>query len=126
VHIPELLWHAQAVPHYDYLLEKPTAAAILAGGQCIPVRLPRPERYVWHKLYSSAARQAMPEKADKDLLQAVTLAAILTEHDDAAFGDSLRDAPPALRAAARKRLPAIRRALASHPQTLEQFELSLN
>ena len=123
--IPELKWHAQAVPHYDYLLEDPIPAAVLAGGHCIPVRLPRPDRWVWHKLYSSASRQGFPEKADKDLLQAVTLAALLTEQGDEAIGESLDDAPAALRTAARKRLPAIRRALVSHPQTLEQFELSL-
>jgi hypothetical protein len=126
VHIPELEWYAQAVPHYAYLLEEPSWAAILAGGHCIPVRLPRPERWLWHKLYSSATRKASPEKADKDLLQAVTLAAVMTEHHDETLADSLRDAPPALRAAARKRLPAMRRALVSHPQTLEQFEHCLN
>ncbi len=125
VHLPELEWYAQAVPHYDYLLEEPVWAAILAGGHCVPVRLPRPERLIWHKLYSSASRQGAPEKADKDLLQAVTLAALLAEQQDAVLGDSLRDAPAAVRASARKRLPAIRRALVSHPQTLEQFELGL-
>jgi hypothetical protein len=125
VPIPELRWHAQAVPHYDYLLAEPILAAVLAGGHCIPVRLPQPERFIWHKLYSSASRHGSPEKADKDLLQAVTLAALLTEQGDAAIGESLGDAPFALRSAARKRLPAIRRALASHPQTLEQFDLSL-
>ena len=125
VPIPELEWFAQAVPHYDYLLEGAREAAVLAGGHCVSVRMPRPERFVWHKLYSSAARQGFAEKADKDLLQAMTLAAILVEQNDEALGDSLRDAPAALRSAARKRRPAIRRALVAHPQTLEQFELSL-
>lgn len=32
VHIPELEWYAQTVPHYDYLLEGAHEAAILAGG----------------------------------------------------------------------------------------------
>ena len=125
VHIPELHWYAQAIPHYGYLLDEPSQAAVLAGGHCVPVRLPQPERLIWHKLYSSATRQSFPEKAQKDLLQAVTLAAILTEQNDAVLSDSLRAAPAAVRAAARKRLPAIRRALLSHPQALEQFELSL-
>lgn len=125
VPIPELEWFAQAVPHYDYLLEGAREAAVLAGGHCVSVRMPRPERFVWHKLYSSAARQGFAEKADKDLLQSVTLAAILIEQNDEALGESLRDAPAALRSAARKRRPAIRRALVAHPQTLEQFESSL-
>jgi len=119
-------WYAQAVPHYAYLLEEPAWAAILAGGHCVPVRLPRPERLIWHKLYSNASRQGAPERADKDLLQAVRLAATLTEQLEVVLGDSLHDAPVALRAHARKRLPAIRRALVSHPQTLEPFEPSLN
>jgi hypothetical protein len=109
----------------DYLLEKPSLAAVLAGGHCVPVRIPRPERWIWHKLYSSTSRQGSPEKAEKDLLQAVTLAAILTEQDEAVISDSLSDAPAALKTAARKRLPALRMALAPYPQTLEQFELGL-
>ena len=127
VRIPELQWHAQAVPHYDYLLDQPVRAAALAGGHCIPIRLPRVERWVWHKLYSSALRQGFPEKAEKDLLQAATLAAVLTERDEnEVLTDSISDAPAAVRAAARKRLPALRRTLASHPQTLEQFERGLS
>ena len=126
VPIPELLWHAQTVPHYDYLLDEPREAAILAGGHCVPVKLPRPERLVWHKLYSSASRQSFPEKAGKDLLQAVTLAAILAEQQDEVLGDSLHEVPASMATILKTRLPAIRRALAGHPQTLEQFELALS
>jgi len=125
VRMPELQWHAQAVPFYDYLLEAPAWGALLSGGHCIPVRLPQPERWVWHKLYSSASRQGFPEKAGKDLLQAATLAAVLTEQGDDTLAESARDAPAALRAAARKRLPALRRILASQLQALEQLEIGL-
>jgi len=122
VRVPELEWHAQAIPHYDYLLDKPSPAALLAGGHCVPVLLPNAERMVWHKAYASATRQGEPEKAAKDLLQAATLAAILVEQQDAALADSFRAAPAALRSTARKRLPALRRLLAAHPQALEQIE----
>ena len=125
VSLPELDWHAQAIPHYDYLLASPQEAALLAGGHCVPVRLPAPERLVWHKLYSSSSRTGEPEKAAKDLLQAATLAAVLVEQEDQALAESGRDAPSAIRTAARKRLPAVRRALAAHPQALEQIELGL-
>ena len=125
VPVPELAWHAQAVPHYDYLLASTREAALLAGGHCVPVRLPAPERLVWHKLYSSAARTSAPEKAAKDLLQAATLAAILVEQEDEALADSGRDAPAAIRIAVRRRLPAIRKTLDAHPQALEQIELGL-
>ncbi len=72
---------------------------------------PRP-LYRLHELacraqYAELKERTRAAKADKDLLQGVTLASILTEQNDAALGDSLRDAPAALRSAARKRLPAI-------------------
>ncbi len=92
----------------------------------MPVRLPRAERLVWHKLYSSASRVGAPEKAAKDLLQAATLAAVLVEQNDESLAESARDAPPALRLAAKKRLPALRKALGAHPQALEQIELGVS
>ena len=73
--LPELDWAAQAVPYYDYLLDSPESGALLAGGHCIPVRLPQPARFVWHKLYASTRRSGFPEKAVKDRQQALTLAA---------------------------------------------------
>jgi hypothetical protein len=125
VAVPELRWHAQAIPHYDYLLAGTREGAILAGGHCVPVRLPAPERLVWHKLFSSATRAGAPEKAAKDLIQAVTLAAVLVEQEDQALAESARDAPAAVRLAARKRLPTIRKALHAHPLALEQIESGL-
>lgn len=125
VPLPQLMWHAQTVPHYDYLLSQPREAAILAGGHCIPAVLPQPERLVWHKLYSSASRRSFPEKAEKDLLQAVTLAAVLTEQDGEALADSFDDVPAVMKAALRKRLPAARRVLSGHVETMEMFEVAL-
>ena len=125
VFLPELLWHGQTVPFFDYLLTEPREAAVLAGGHCVPVNLPSPDRFVWHKLYSSKARVNDPTKAGKDLLQAATLAAVLVEQDDASFEESARDVPPVVLAAARARLPQLREQLQAHPQTLEQFESAL-
>jgi hypothetical protein len=122
VPIPELMWHAQSVPHYDYLLSGPREAAILAGGHCIPILLPQPERFVWHKLYSSASRLSFPEKANKDLLQAATLAAVLTEREDHPLSESFADVPAAMKSVLKKRMPALRRALNQHPLTLDAFE----
>lgn len=97
VRIPELQWAAQAVPHYDYLLEDPDEGTMLAGWQCIPVRLPQPGRFVWHKLYSSLHRPAtFKEKAEKDRLQAITLAAVLQESEPRALATALAAAPKAL------------------------------
>ncbi len=119
--IPELQWHAQTIPFFDYLLEDSRAAAILAGGHCIPIRLPEVARMIWHKLYSSTHRTRDPAKAQKDLVQAVTLAAILIEQDSVSLRESFAAAPQELRSAARARLPQIESLLAQHPQALDGF-----
>ncbi|MHB8475492.1 MAG: GSU2403 family nucleotidyltransferase fold protein [Steroidobacteraceae bacterium] len=119
--VPELEWHAQAIPYYDYLLEGSRAAAMLAGGHCIPIQLPQATRMVWHKLYASTRRTKEPTKAEKDLVQAVTLAAILIEQDSVALHESFRSAPRELRAAALSRMPRIETMLAEHPQALDGF-----
>jgi hypothetical protein len=96
VRIPELEWTAQAIPHYDYLLEKPEASAVLAGSHCIPVRLPQAGRLVWHKLYSSTQRAGMVDKAEKDRRQALVLGAALIEMDPTALRRSFDQAPTAM------------------------------
>jgi hypothetical protein len=121
VAIPELHWHAQTIPFYDYLLEDSRPAAILAGGHCVPIMLPEVTRMIWHKLYSSAHRAEDPTKAEKDLVQAVTLAAILIEQDSVSLRESFRHAPRKLRTAAISRLPRIERLLVEHPQALDAF-----
>lgn len=125
VALPELQWHAQTVPHLDYLLGEPRSASVLAGGHCIPVLVPAPERFVWHKLYSSASRPQDRAKAGKDLLQAATLLAALVEDDDLRWAESAGDVPAAVFAAARSRRPALRRLLAAHPRALEEVERAL-
>ncbi len=121
VAVPRLQWHAQCVPFYGYLLEGSRAAAMLAGGHCIPILLPDVRRMIWHKLYASTQRVNDPTKADKDLLQAVTLAAILVEQDGVSLQESFRNAPRELREAALSRLPKIESLLVQHPQALDGF-----
>ena len=121
IQVPELEWHAQTIPHFDYLLEDSRKAAMLAGGHCIPIRLPQPDRMIWHKLYASTQRKGSTDKAEKDIRQAVTLAAILVEQDSARLMESFSDAPAALQTAIRSRLPRIQPFLAAHPETLDAF-----
>lgn len=125
VALPEMQWHAQTVPHFDYLLHEPRRAGVLAGGHCIPVDIPAPERLAWHKLYSSAHRRQDIAKAEKDLVQAATLLTALVEDDPPSLLESVRDVPAQVRNAARRRLPALRKLLAAHPQALEEVEASL-
>jgi hypothetical protein len=124
--IPELNWHAQTVPYFSYLLQDARQALVLAGGHAVPVLLPSPERFVWHKLYSSTARIATRDKAAKDLIQAATLVAVLVEQDDALLAETLIDAPHELVQASRARLPALRELLARHPQALAAMEAALS
>jgi len=119
--VPELEWHAQAIPFYDYLLEGSRAAAMLAGGHCIPIKLPQVTRMIWHKFYASTHRTKDPTKAEKDLVQAVTLAAILIEQDSVSLHESFRGAPRELRTAALSRMSRIETVLAEHPQALDEF-----
>ena len=122
------MWRSQTVPYFNYLLTRPRHAAILAGGHCIPVWLPEPVRFVWHKFYSSASRRSFPEMADKDLLQSATLAAVLVEQYNEPSADALTDVPVAMKVAMKvalvKQLPALRRLLHGHPQTRQAFELA--
>ncbi len=121
VEIPELAWHAQTIPYYDYLLEDTQSAAMLAGGHCIPIKLAHVQRLIWHKFYSSTQRRGDPAKAEKDLLQAVTLAAIVVDQESTDLQESYRAAPQALRAAALTRMPRILALLGAHPQVHDVF-----
>ena len=121
VAVPELAWHAQVVPFFGYLIENSRPAAILAGGHCIPIMLPEATRMVWHKLYSSTRRRQDPTKAERDLVQGATLAAIVVEQGGVLLRDSFRGAPGELRKAALSRLPRLERLLAEHPQARDEF-----
>jgi hypothetical protein len=119
--VPELDWHALAVPFYDYLLEDSRDAGILAGGHCICAKLPDVTRMIWFKLYASTRRGRDFALAEKDLEIAATLAAILVERENAVLRESYREAPRALRNAAHSRLQQLERLLAEHPQARDEF-----
>ena len=123
--VPELAWHAQTVPFFDYLLEAPRAGAVLAGGHCIPANLPEPARFVWHKLFSSTRRHADTAKARKDLQQAAVLAAVLAELEDGALEEAASAAPKEVLDAARARVPTLRELLASHPAAVDAIDAAL-
>jgi len=126
VHLPELGWHAQSVPYFDYLLTSPRQAAILAGGHCVPVKAPAPERLAWHKLYSSTRRGNDTANAEKDLRQGATLLAVLVERDNLDLSMSARAVPEDVLNAARQRLPALQSLLEPHPQALDEVERALH
>ena len=107
VNIPELDWSAQTVPYFDYLLHDPSPGAVLAGNHCIPVQLPQAARFVWHKLYSSTKRAGFREKAEKDLRQALTLAAVLVDTEDVLLRAAFEEAPAEMIASIRPIVPVL-------------------
>ena len=126
VPVPEMDWHAQSIPHFDYVLTSPRRVSMLAGGQCVPVSAPAPERLAWHKLYSSTRRlHHDAAKADKDLRQAATLMAVLVERDNIDLAVSTKEVPTTVLDAARKRLPSLQVLLAPHPQALNEVKRAL-
>ena len=110
IKVPELDWCAQAVPYYDYLLDDAEPGAVLAGGHCIPVRLPQASRFVWHKLYASTQRHGFPEKAAKDRQQALVLAARLADSESHLLVRAFQAAPAPLVASIR---PILRKLIES-------------
>jgi hypothetical protein len=82
VPVKELAAHAQTVPLLDFLVGEALEGAILSPNQVIPVKLPAPERFVVHKLFSS-----------KDFDQAATLAAFLEEETPGKLRDAFRALP---------------------------------
>jgi hypothetical protein len=125
VPVPELNWAAQAMPHFDYLLAEPTGASVLAGWQCIPVRIPRAERMVWHKLYTSVKR-AEASKRSKDFLQAAVLSAALMDNEPEALRTAWEAAPESMISPVRALLPKLKSELASHPEAVDFFETALS
>lgn len=114
VRIPELEWAAQTIPHYDYLLDSPEPAAVLAGWHCIPVRVPQAARMVWHKFHSSAKRQDSA-KAAKDRRQGIILAAAVTESEPTSLQKAFKHAPAAMVAPIKRLVGDLVSELAGHP-----------
>lgn len=125
VRVSELAWAGQEIPFYDFLLEAPYDAVALSGGHCIPVRIPQLGRFILHKLYSAAERNAMREKAEKDLKQATLLLAVAARDDALEVTSAIKDCPTKMR---EKLLPAVRlvrERLSEHPEALDMLA-SLN
>ncbi len=102
VRVEELGAHAQAIPHLDFLIRNPMDSVVLSPNQVIPIRVPSPEHFVLHKLFSSQSRKSDRDKARKDLEQAAVLAAVLEEESPGALREAFRKFPPGGKAAAKR------------------------
>lgn len=123
--VPELSWTAQAIPHYDYLLADAEPATLLAGGHCIPVRLPQAARLVWHKLYAATQRQGAPEKAAKDEHQALVLGAVLADEDNRGLLQAFAQAPSAMTKAIHPLKKRLVTKAEAHPALVEALDQCL-
>lgn len=102
VAVKELATHGQTVPLLEFLVEAPLESVVLSPNQVVPVRVPAPERFVLHKLYSSQMRRVQSGKGRKDIEQAAVLAAAIEESFPGRLKDAWKAFPAAGRAAARR------------------------
>lgn len=102
VPVGELNAFAQAIPLLDFLIDEPVAAVVLSPNQVVPVRVPAPERFVLHKLYSSQSRRTERDKVRKDLEQAAVLATALEEDTPGSLRDAFGRVPPQGKTAVRR------------------------
>lgn len=86
--VPELEAHATAVPQLSYLLHEPIDAIVIGREAVPPVRVPRPERFAWHKMLVSQLRSSTSDKRNKDLHQAAVVFAALAEREPDALGEA--------------------------------------
>jgi len=102
VAVKELGAHAQAIPLLEFLIRDPLESVALSPNQVIAVKVPAPERFVVHKLFSSQSRRADRAKVSKDLDQAATLTAVLEEDTPGSVVDAFREMPAAGKDKARR------------------------
>lgn len=109
--------HAQAIPLLEFLVAEPLESVVLSPNQVIPVKVPSPERYLLHKLFSSQSRRADRDKVRKDIDQAATLAAVLEEEMPGRLAETFRGMPTSGKPAAKRGARAAAKKLENlHPQ----------
>ncbi len=117
VEVKELGGYAQTVPLLDFLIDAPLNGIVLSPNQVIPVRLPAPERFVLHKLFTAESRRADRSKVAKDREQAAILAAALEEELPGRLMAAWKEFPRAERAAVKRSAHTTARLLGgAHPE----------
>jgi hypothetical protein len=78
--IPALGASASALLTIDFLLPEAVPGVVIGKSQLVPVMVPAPARFVWHKLAVASLRELhMKNKAQKDLQQAGALAVCMAQ-----------------------------------------------
>jgi len=125
--VPELAAHATGLPFLAYLLEDPIEAIALAREVVVPIVVPRPEAFAWHKVLVSRLRGATREKQYKDLHQAAVLFAVLAVDAPDAIESAFRAMPRGTRTRTREGIAALRPLLedAGHERAIEVLETAV-
>lgn len=120
--VPELSTHATALPHLDYLLVDPVDAVLLGREAVVPLRVPQPGRFVWHKMLVSQLRTSTSDKRNKDLHQASVLFAVQAVREPEALAEAFHAIPDQKRT--RKASSRVRALLEEegHEQAVELLE----
>lgn len=111
--VKELRAYAQAIPLLDFLIKEDIQAVALSPNQVIPIRIPSPERFTLHKLFSSQSRHGDRDKIRKDLEQAAVLAAAVEEEMPGRLRDTFKSVPADAKTAMKRGAAAAARLLAS-------------
>lgn len=114
-------WIPHTAPGYDYLLDTPESAAILAGGHCVPVLLPSAARLVWYTLFECASVTDSDRCMSARAL-ALALAAALIEQDPWTLLTAWEKAPPEVTAPIRSMRPSIVNEASAHPELCDLLD----
>jgi len=108
VAIPALGAHASALLTIDFLLAESVPGVVIGKSQLVPVRVPAPARFCWHKIAVAQLRELHAKnKSQKDLQQAGATAVCMALSGDLdelmAAGERMSDS---MRGYVRKAFPA--------------------
>lgn len=119
--VAELGAHAQSIPLLDFLLDDPIESVLLSPNQVIPIRMPSPERFALHKIYSSQSRRTVDrDKIRKDLEQAAVLASALEADTPARLSEAFKAMPASGKSPVKRGARGVIRLLGdAHPEARE-------
>jgi len=101
--VEDLRAYAQAIPLLDFLIDDAIDSVAVSPNQVIPIRVPSPERFLLHKIFSSQSRRSIDrDKIRKDLQQAAVLAAALEDETPGRLQDAFKAMPAAGKPAVRR------------------------
>jgi hypothetical protein len=122
VPVPELKAHATGLPYLQYLLQESQTTALLAREGCCLVRVPLPERFAVHKFLVSRLRSGPSAKAERDVLQACVLCAVLADSHPGAIESAVGDVPRRARKHLKRAVESARKLLeVDHPRAWREL-----